>query len=253
MPTDAVRSSSDRATRLPAAASSSTLTPTSPCGAPGDDRHVGGGNREGRALVPPTMHHRHPFRLVPLALLVIAAAACGSDGATPTDESRRGGSTTTTTDQGGTEGTDTEVEPGIEVSGDGYHGWIIDPDADDGWMFDQGAEPVWATEEEIARVEAILAEQIPERRDAEMNEYEREHLGDVAATLDDYERQYVAADDGDAHLVYVNALCATDVGGEPDRLSGGIVIVMDGGACFWNATVDLTSGEIAELMVNGDA
>jgi len=199
---------------------------------------------------------RSRLLLLPLTLLALALTACGSDDLSTDDPGNRDETTTSTpaTNGGGTDG---EVDDGVEVSGTGYHGWIIDPDADEGWMFDDTAEPVWATGDNIARVEAILSEQIPERRDAATNEYEKEHLGEVASTLDGYDRQYVGAHlegTGDeAQLVYVNALCAADVGVDLERMGTEVVIVMDGGACFWNATVDLGAGEIVSMSVNGDA
>ncbi len=223
----------------------------------GDHRHVHRGNRDRAVHVRPTMHRRRsPLAFLPLALLPLALTACGSDDVATEGTGTRDETTTTTpaTTGGGTDG---EVDDGVEVSGAGYHGWIIDPDADEGWMFDDTADPVWATEDDVARVEAILSEQIPERHDAATNEYEREHLGEVASTLDEYERQYVGAHvegtGDDAQVVYVNALCTTDVGGDPDRMGTGVVMVMDGGACFWNATVDLGTGEIVSMSVNGDA
>lgn len=204
------------------------------------------------------MHRRLALALVPLALLAVAVPSCGSDDLATTDE--RGGSTSTSTSVSPGGGTDGDVDPGVEVSGEGYHGWILDPDADveTGWLVgDSVAAPVWASEAGVARAEEILAGQIPERRDAETNEYSKEKLVEVASRLDEYERQYIGAradgTDGDADLVYVNALCTTDFGGEPDAISTSVMVVMDGGACFWTAVVDLTSGEITRLSVNGDA
>ncbi len=47
----------------------------------------------------------------------------------------------------------------------------------------------------------------------------------------------------------VNALCAVDDLDWEDQL----VVVADGGSCFWQATVDLPTSEVLSFTVNGEA
>ncbi len=202
------------------------------------------------------MTNRAAFVLA--VLLPLAAAACGSDDlAEPTSSSSSTSSTTSTSTPDASvtpAGVDGRVDPGTEVSGDRYEGWILDPDVEGGWLYGDDASPEALTPEDVAAAEAILEDALPAARDGETNEYTREQLREVVETLGRYTRQYLGAVDADgARLVAVNALCTTDLGGEPDRLATEVAVVMDGGACFWQATVDLTHRELRDVSVNGDA
>lgn len=204
------------------------------------------------------MRLRSPLLAV---LLVVAVALAGCGTSAGSDGVGSGGpaedpSTTAppTTGTGGptpiVRQVDGSVQDGVEVAGDGYHGWLIDPDAHEGWMFPDGVEPFFPTEEEAATAEAVLAEQLPVEHDR-ATEWQREQLGEVLADLGSYERQYAGGVVEGANLLYVNALCTTDVGG--GDLSTDLIGVDDGGSCFWNATVDLDEGTLVHVSVNGQA
>jgi hypothetical protein len=80
----------------------------------------------------------------------------------------------------------------------------------------------------------------------------RAHLDDNADLglddLDTYHRQYVGV--GDEDVVSVNALCE---GADLDDWEDELILVNDGGTCFWQAQVDLTDGSIGAFTVNGVA
>lgn len=203
-----------------------------------------------------------PLLIVTSALVLAACAARASDGpggpgvvvgdvspqTTATTEPGTPSTTAPPTPIGRTP--DGDVQDGVEVTGDGYHGWLIDPDAHEGWMFDDGAALLFPTAEEAAAAEAVLVEALPVERDRQ-TEYRREQLDEVLADLAGYERQYAAAEVDGSTLLYVNALCTTDVAG--GDLSTTVIGVDDGGSCFWNAIVDLDQAELVHISVNGQA
>jgi hypothetical protein len=205
------------------------------------------------------MRTTRPALLLATALVLGGAglAACSDDDDTIVDTFPADDETGSTTSTGGDDpgpagrdGTDGDTDPGREVSGDGYEGWILDPDADGGTRR-EGADNVWLTEDDVAAAEAVLAAELPGRLEG-ADEYEREQLTEVLAELDGYLRQYAGAVEGEAVFVYVNALCTDDVGGE-DALRSGFVYVDDGGSCFWSAVVDLGAGTLENLSINGEA
>ncbi|MEZ5099966.1 MAG: hypothetical protein R3C15_09260 [Thermoleophilia bacterium] len=73
---------------------------------------------------------------------------------------------------------------------------------------------------------------------------------DVRMRLDAYVRQHVGVRRDDRRLVLVNAFCDPSAVAAPEREP---VVVLDGGACFWQALVDPRSGELVALSVNGEA
>lgn len=67
--------------------------------------------------------------------------------------------------------------------------------------------------------------------------------------LDDYKRQYFGLTFGDRDLIYANYFCADDF--EHWRTS--YVLVMDGGACFFQVLYDPADGTFSDLRINGVA
>jgi hypothetical protein len=65
-----------------------------------------------------------------------------------------------------------------------------------------------------------------------------------------YTFQYQGRIDYDKKLVFVNALCTKE---SVKRLQKNIVLVLDGGSCFFNLLYDPTSRKFSNLVVNGDA
>jgi hypothetical protein len=66
--------------------------------------------------------------------------------------------------------------------------------------------------------------------------------------LDRYHRQYVGTGE-EGETVAVNALCAVDGMDWEDDL----ILVNDGGSCFWGAQVNVATSEVTTFTVNGVA
>jgi hypothetical protein len=66
--------------------------------------------------------------------------------------------------------------------------------------------------------------------------------------LEDYHRQYVGTGE-EGETVSVNALCTVDHVDWEDSL----ILVNDGGTCFWTAQVDVASATVESFSVNGEA
>jgi hypothetical protein len=171
------------------------------------------GNRRG-SRQRRTVMRRLPVLIAALSLL---ATACSDDGS---GESFGDPSSTT------------EV-----VLGDDLPDQVVVFTSDDSEI-DANGEPVTWTPgiEDVLSAEAALAEHIEANPD----------LGVDA--IDTYARQYVGIGDGE-DVVSVNALCAVDDLDWEDQL----IVVADGGPCFWHATVDLPTQAVQTFTVNGEA
>jgi hypothetical protein len=133
------------------------------------------------------------------------------------------------------------------ISGETYSGWIMTAQqAEDAMpMFVDRDRPYFGmqvTEEQIAEAEAALPAYVQSQPRATPRLIEDLQTGV-------YERQYIGYSLEFQFLLVINAYC-DETGGDP---SHGVVMVMDGGDCFWNATYDLTQGRFISLSVNGDA
>jgi hypothetical protein len=176
-------------------------------------------------------------RLLATALgvtLVVTAAACAQEA----DPSPRGGPAPTEAPTGG----DDHL-----VSGDGWRGALLVADVggielpDGTWLDD--VESFRPTEDDARRFEDALPAAL-----ATASNPSGEPL-DVA-DLDDYVRQYTGVEGGGQRHLVVVALCSPD--DFPDWENHWIE-VSDGGACFWDATMDLATGEILRVSVHGQA
>lgn len=72
----------------------------------------------------------------------------------------------------------------------------------------------------------------------------------LSRPYDGYFRQLVGLKKGGARLAWVNAFCDERLGA---RLATDLVLVKDGGDCFFNALVDLAARRVLWLRVNGEA
>jgi len=157
--------------------------------------------------------------LVLIASLTLLLAACSDDG----------GST-----QDGDEAFDTpettEALPELVV--------VFSPEDSETDSF--GEPTTWTPgADEVVAADELLAEHIEAVPD----------LG--VSAVDTYARQYVGVGD-DEDLVSVNALCEESLDSFEDWEDEPI-LVNDGGPCFWQATVDLATGEVDPFTVNGNA
>jgi hypothetical protein len=144
-------------------------------------------------------------------------------------------------------------EPGTPVSGDGYEGVLLDAGLDsllpaDGPRVEQVRSFV-PTEDDVARFEDALAGALATASNpsgegtptaAEMAGYVRQYTG-VASLVGD-----------DRHLV-VAGICESAATNGLHHWQSGWIEVADGGTCFWDATMDLGTGEILTLGFHGSA
>ena len=126
------------------------------------------------------------------------------------------------------------------------------------WVFKSG-KATDLTTDDLLKIDTILKKCIAhynpdqERKFQEINdkhpEYKLERK-DFVIDLVHYKRQYLATINSKGEKeVWVNCFC-----GEWDidsRTSP--VLVMDGGNCYFNLKINLTTGQYYELMVNGEA
>lgn len=122
------------------------------------------------------------------------------------------------------------------VTIEGHHGVVL-PRSDAGDLVGADQQGIW----------------LPS--DARLIEAERAMEGasivrggsEVRPELDGY-RQYAGfIEDGDRKIA-INSFC-TEIGNWRRE----VVVVMDGGACFWGATYNVDTGHVERLRINGDA
>lgn len=158
-----------------------------------------------------------------LAAVLLLLAACGDDSGSTQDTDEEFDSPTETT-----EGDDDSALPEGTV--------VFTPD--DAETDTNGDAVTWTpgTEDVLAAEEALAA-----------------HLEDNAdlgvEPLDTYHRQYVGTGE-DSDVISVNALCES---AELDDWEDELILVNDGGPCFWQARVARESLEVESFTVNGQA
>jgi hypothetical protein len=80
----------------------------------------------------------------------------------------------------------------------------------------------------------------------------QEHLRAAEDALDDQSRghrQYAGFIESGERKIYINAFC-DDLGIDWKR---SVVVVADGGPCYWQAIYNVTTDEVEMLVVNGEA
>jgi len=136
---------------------------------------------------------------------------------------------------------DRELDAGTLVEGDGYRGVLLDRGA----SF-EGGEWFVPTEADVARFEERLPAALPAAVNASGEEVTPDDLGG-------YVRQYAGVSggsDGGRQLV-VAGICDTAAADGMSDWEHGWIEVSDGGACFWDATMDLATGEILRVYFHG--
>jgi hypothetical protein len=126
------------------------------------------------------------------------------------------------------------------------------------WIF-KDSKPTTLTTDELQEIETILNKCVndynpdQQRRFKEMNDKHspyKHNQKNFIIDLTRYKRQYVAIINSKGEKeVWINCFCRT---GSQDWKKN-IISVLDGGNCYFNLKVNLTTGQYYELMVNGDA
>lgn len=132
------------------------------------------------------------------------------------------------------------------------------------WIY-KNAQPTELTESEISKIEELLekavaeynlgqAENIKERKEWFEKTYPDKDFSKsepkLEITLTDYKRQYVPVikENGEKE-VWVNLFCTI----EHTDWKNEIVVVYDGGNCFFNLKINLTKNSYSDFNVNGSA
>ena len=158
------------------------------------------------------------FALV-LFAVVLLAAACGDD-------------------SGSTQDDDQNFNPGVDGTEDALPDGTVVFDPDEVESDSYGEPTTWTPAvDDIEEAEAALQDHLAEEADLGLDPF------------DSYHRQYVGIGDGE-DVVSVNALCE---GSGLEDWEDQFIVVADGGTCFWQAHVDLGTGEVDPLTVNGEA
>ncbi|MDL2313262.1 hypothetical protein LJC68_10350, partial [Bacteroidales bacterium OttesenSCG-928-B11] len=126
------------------------------------------------------------------------------------------------------------------------------------WIF-RNNKQVDLTSDDLQKIETILTECLndynaeQEGKFREINDKHPEHKlnkKNFVIDLKRYKRQYVATENSKGEKeVWINCFC--DTWGKNWKTN--LVFVKDGGNCYFNLKINLTTGESYEFMVNGDA
>jgi hypothetical protein len=137
---------------------------------------------------------------------------------------------------------------GAVVEGDGWRGVLLDAGLD--WLqLDDGTlvEDVTSfvpSQADVERFEDQLPAALPNATNPSGEPV-------TADDLDGYVRQYTGVAGGGARHLVVAAICDDQAAGMDWQ--DGWIEVSDGGACFWDATMDLDTGAILRFYVHGSA
>jgi len=113
-----------------------------------------------------------------------------------------------------------------------------------GWVFEK-ARPT-----ELSVADVAVADSIVEAAITEWNRSLDSEINLRVHPLNEYKRQLVAVINGKGEKeVWVNCFCNRDWG----RYREEVLVADDGGACYFNIKINLTTKTSYDLMVNGEA
>jgi hypothetical protein len=112
------------------------------------------------------------------------------------------------------------------------------------WLFDKNYHSTSLTQSDILEIENLFNECI----DKYNNKLSKDEM--TSSSLNKiYKRQYVAALNKKGEKeVWINCFCETTEG---DNWKKSIVMVMDGGSCYFNLKINLAKKKYYDLIVNG--
>src|SRR5688572_21668365 len=135
---------------------------------------------------------------------------------------------------------------------------ILPFDTTQHWFFKDG-QPTGLSSKELSRIEHILKKCISdynpeqEKRIEEINKEHPEYKlnkDHFIIDLSKYKRQYVPVLNAKGEKeVWINCFCNT----WNSDWKKNVIFVHDGGNCYFNVKVNLTTGKYYELIVNGEA
>lgn len=134
---------------------------------------------------------------------------------------------------------------------------IIPYDSTQTWMF-KDRKQAEINEKDFETIEKILKECIDKynpEQEKEFNAINSKHpeyklrKDNFVIELKKYKRQYVVVTNKKGEKeVWINCFC-----GESKNWKKELVIVNDGGNCYFNLVINLTTGKFHDLLINGDA
>lgn len=135
---------------------------------------------------------------------------------------------------------------------------IIPFDATQYWIFEK-SQPYSLTNIDIEAIELILRKWVNEYNPSQEQEFQSIHKNHPELNIDKanfiidlqrYKRQYIAIINTKGEKeVWINCFC-----GERDQnWKTNLIVIKDGGNCYFNLKVNLTTGKYYDLMVNGDS
>ena len=138
---------------------------------------------------------------------------------------------------------------------------VLTYDTAKNWMFPKDVRPAELTKEEISRAEFLMLKQIEKYnqiRTEEFHQLDEKHPNHniqletfIIENPAKYARQYIPVTNSDGQkLVYINAFCSKQ---GHDYWKTDLVWVMDGGDCYFQVMINLTTNEVVDFSVNGVA
>lgn len=123
---------------------------------------------------------------------------------------------------------------------------ILPPGDPTSWREDLRTSEYPLTTADLEQAECLLIERAEVVNAGLEQEGAGEHI-----EVGEYYRQYCVLRDQEGHrILFLNAFCSRP---STDAWRSAWVQVEDGGACYFQALFDLTSGTVLEFIVNGEA
>ena len=116
------------------------------------------------------------------------------------------------------------------------------------WIFDKTYSPSTLTQDDIEKIETLMTDCVNKYNKRLTNKHKEDFVIDLLE--EKYKRQYVAVvnKNGDKE-VWINCFCQT----YGDNWKTSIVMVDDGGNCYFSLKINLKKEKCYDLLVNGHA
>ncbi|MBE2218092.1 MAG: hypothetical protein IAE90_07815 [Ignavibacteria bacterium] len=144
------------------------------------------------------------------------------------------------------------VSIGCSKSGSGYDGdlkpWqaVIETGEKMEWVFGKNYKPYTPTAGEIDQAEELLSQCFTQQESGVVNCF-------VGKKLEDYNRQFLGGiTESGEKVIWINCLCKREDEAFKDWKTR-LIIVADGGNCFFNLKININKQIYYDLRVNGNA
>jgi len=127
------------------------------------------------------------------------------------------------------------------------------------WMFFSEGEPHPLSQADLEKMDVILKSKIEEYNTSEIIKFEKRKkdfphldfkLSDYTIQLSEYKRQYLAVKTKTGESwVFVQCLCRV----EHKNWEEEMIHVQDGGKCYFDLTINLSTNAVLSFIVNGEA